>query len=217
MKITNKVASLAATLIIHGSLAGGSNAAIIMGIESSPNVLEGFLGETWQRSTRTVSGRYGITQVSSSQNFNTYASLSIDVDVNNRTGNIERIVNPGQWWYRGTQDLNAMPTGVINTSTLSYRISGFGLGRAISGDGNFTLIDVDKDGRFETIIQSNFNSEQLVGIWYDNTGQDLRATSGVTDFNSVIDIANTQVPEPSSAILLGLGALGFITRRFRTN
>ena len=198
-----KVATLAATLIIFGSLAGGANAAVIIGVTASTD-----MGEF--RPISNITNGSGLTglQHLNGDPFIDFATSMWQSAAGNPTGNV-------------TFDLGGSFTV---QSTRIWNHNHF-LGNSVMG------LDIasSTDGVVFTPINS-FVLSQGTGV-DDYVGESL-SLGGVTASHirflitsnyggSVTGLSEVQfstVPEPSSALLVGLSALGLaVARRRKTN
>jgi hypothetical protein len=191
----NKVATLAATLITFGSLAGGANGALIITDNGSTITLD------WNETlvtTSVVSGgalhnliyenMFSAAPAHSRSN-PIISSFSSSITVNG----IE--ASPTIWtgWnYRpGEADLlDTQQIAIIWNPTISA-----GVGDTLVFTGSMTL----NSDSFYTV------PDQAPSIvWFGSQGVKFTADTAV-------------VPEPSSTFLIGLGVLGFASRRRRMN
>lgn len=205
MKLNHtKVATLAATLIIFGSLAGGVNAAVIF------SNLGGTLNVTFTDAVDYT--------VNSSQTTNYYHLVIRDVYTSAQTNNwsggdgvagasstaILTHINSGL-----ANDGNVFDSGILNYNVpenndliLGFRWSSY---LTVTSGDTFTL----SAGTYSTNLNialpdSNAASFDTLLI---NGAQFTQATS-----------VQTLIPEPSSALLVGLSALGLaVARRRKTN
>ena len=225
MKIRQKkVASLAATLITFGSLAGGANGAVLTfdidGLTDSLGVDQSY----GDRITTTTSGSF------------TYGSAE------GFTPNVEVSYgdNDPSFWTAGYGNLTNVlydETDVTGFITISFVadpgfevvLHGFDLATFSGSDDTIDLVGVgvaplssslfeDTNAVISATTSTVYNfltplqdSELVITI-------DARNIGGLSDNIGIDNITFSQVaiPEPSSALLLGLGALGIVARRRRT-
>jgi hypothetical protein len=185
MKLTNKVATLAATLITIGSLVGEANAALTLNID-------------------TATERYWLTGSSTGQ-FGAFFENATWVIGSNSSRTDVGLVG----------DLTGIATTINSVSIISGGIGASGSGftfnikanstdmTTITGSGEDFAIDYSGVAQ---AFKDNFESGLLTG--FSNS-----ETEGST-FGTLNIVA---VPEPSAALLLGVGVLGFVTRRRRIN
>ena len=192
--------ALAATLITFGSLAGGANAAITFSQEAGTGVLEVHFSQAIS------------FNVTTSANFNIYNVVLEDVYSVNQTEN---------WGNLST---------TTSTTTLTLNNPG-SIQNSTCFDGgilSFGALDLNDLGLIFV-----FPSSQTVGI-----GDTFLLSAGtysfekplplpdVTSFSAYVvkgsDISQvsnsvpvSSIPEPSSALLVGLGALGLVASRRR--
>jgi len=192
-----KARSLATATLLFGSLVGGANGAIIAGnIDSF-----GYSGSVELLST-------------------TY-SFSFDIDENSTTGSdtfeatFSPFVTSSSSFLRGTvNNASAIATG--GTSRIDHYFRRGSLGGttgyrsdAVFGSDNYLLVDLNRNGTFETVLQYDFNSagRELVSILTSSDDSSIDISGGIASVEAV--------PEPSSSMLLGLAGLGLTFRRSR--
>jgi len=181
-KQRTKVATLAATLITIGSLAGGANAAILWQWS--------FLGEA---GTLLTDG----TLVGSSAEAGTYNVIDFSITQTATTIPLGSI--SGGQWNEGSQP----GTGFVWDGSIDTEWFRDG--------GNFT----NGAGYFpETVIFPTVGFERIAFSPGNYTIDNLFTNTNLASSNTLTLVPVT-VPEPSSALLLGLGALGVISRRRR--
>jgi hypothetical protein len=211
MKTTNKVATLAATLITIGSLAGVANAAIVT--YSDPTLFTS--GATELLST------YGFENFLTDESFNDAAvdagdfSISIlgvgDSSFGNNIVDTPPVLTITS--IDGSTGLNVF-TELGNSFLITFDSPIFSFGAdfaAFNDGGNRTQIFID--GQSVTTP----DSPSFFGIISDQSFTTVEFRGNNNDLFGVDNIHYSAVPEPSSALLLGLGAIGFVIRRRRTN
>jgi hypothetical protein len=204
-----KKATLAATLITFGSLAGGASAASIYSVQYT-----GVRGGALDGGTVLVS-----TSISDGDLWNT------DILSNN-----------------GVPDHHGTVTATVSGSSSAdgiYSYTGGGLaGFNVNTGGSGTLFSIANTPIDNKIQLSRgvdtlsfrylFSLPSDAGIIIgqpvlDSQLFEVASGSGLLEFNgsespfaNVASLGAATVPEPSSALLIGLGALGFLARRKRT-
>ena len=212
-----KVATLAATLITFGSLAGGANAALSFTFQ-----------EVGDDVVLTSSGSFDITGLpDATASFDSWGWVGIQASgglggvIGAQDGNI----------HSGFSSTNAAVTWNVGTDTSvigNWYSGGFvnASGGSVGSRGFTTYVS------WGTLSGFTYNSGDLVGsTWipdlsaaYLNTDlSGLGITPGsysvvdsITGESITINAANAAIPEPSSVLLLGLGTLGLSVRRRRT-
>jgi|GEM_PF-6015688 len=192
--IHQKVATLAATLIIFGSLAGGANAAVIFSENGSDLNIEITAPITFTASTSTsLNGDLGIL-------FQDVYDTSLGFIFSTHTGTANLIAqsvtsttrrNGGIFNNRNLAVLWGSPAAVnigdqVTIETGVLTIPGF-----ITGGG---------------ILPETQDTSVMAFL---TAGGNLQSTGVSVDISSI--------PEPSSALLLSFGVLGAATRRRRNN
>ncbi|MDA8968488.1 PEP-CTERM sorting domain-containing protein [bacterium] len=200
MKPHRKACSLTAAIITLGSLVGGANAALIFSVEESgagvKTVLTGI-------SFTTV----GLTSVGSDSGSGTSTFIAADQPWVGFTGSTDVPETYDQAW---TIPPFTFFDGSGSSATNATMLSLANPFIAIWGAGELR-------GSSSNPLPSDF----VATAFYDGrTIDDL----GIDTTPQTIVLANGQelrlfqaVPEPSSALLFGLGALGMLARRKRTN
>lgn len=201
MKTTRKVATLVATIITFGSLVGGANGAVTITLEEQ-------LDGTW---SRTTTGSIPFALISGIPQF-TSLGLSFfqgSSAARNALGN-----NQGANSSNTNQHLVDFGGGLVLPLSTALRIN-FKDGEILYVSSAATTFTTTNDWSF---------SESTTGVseftlFRGNAPVDgdfsYRFTrSGITETVSVSVIASA-VPEPSSTLLLCLGALGIVTRHRR--
>lgn len=181
--------TLAATIITIGSLAGGANAAVSATV-------------TLNSSTEievTLSGTFGAPEATS------YSSdLLIDFGTDIFTSGIHPISRDGIFSVEETQGEETRGSLFNNSNTVAYSMqvihsphASFSVGDHVSG----TVV-------FSYSVNHLLNDGQPFDLYWgtSKTGAGMSLQSS--------GIVNA-VPEPSSALLLGIGAFGFAMRRRR--
>jgi len=206
MKLNHtKVATLAATLIIFGSLAGGANAAVIF---SNPG---GTLNVTFTDAVDYT--------VNSSQTFDYYHLIIRDVYTSAQPNN----------WSGGSG-----VAGASSTATLTHINSG------LANDGSVfdsAILNYNVPDSNDLILGFHWSSVLPVtsgdtftlsaGTYFTNHLNVALPDSNATSFDTLLvnggsfnqaTSVQTLIPEPSSALLVGLSALGLaVARRRKTN
>ena len=201
MKTTKKVATLAATLITFGSLAGGANAALVLNISDAGGGQSRF----------ELSGTTTVAAYNGANNNGVWfhpahwdSLIGLGVDGSQTIVSGSATVTTTQSGTRAVSDVWIDNSG-SSAGRLGIRLSGEefdvdNVGDTVSWSGDF-VIDTD----FSIFSTGSFNS----AVTSVNTATDTWTASE----NIVIQASS--IPEPSSAILLGVGVLGFATRRRR--
>lgn len=213
-----KVAPLVAALITFGSLVVGVNAATPV-VLSPTAVINNTIGNFG-------AGFSDALTIDQSGLSSTFTSGSDDFDDFISTNPTHTDFSEGFWFG---------PDGTI-TGVIDYSLGGmFNLDRIalwkdIDNDGTlnqFTVFTADNSGfsgatNVGTFNLSDFTDAAQVFDIVDSHAEFLRielvTTHGSTNFTGFgeIVVSATPIPEPSSALLLGLGALGMVVRRKRT-
>lgn len=194
-----KVATLATTLITFGSLAGRANGALVIDfgigtyIDSDPAVVSGF------NFYYTNGGVGAVADVE-----------SLRSEIGNGTSFITtRDINDGE------PSISMTPVNGGTFSLLSFDAADFNLG--VSGR-TVEVVGFSRNGvtvrQSFSLVADTFTTfhlpptfTNLILVEFNNSG------AGGVGFS----LDNVEViPEPSSALLFGLGALGFVARRKRT-
>ena len=189
MKTTSKVRTLAATIITIGSLAGGANAAVSATV-------------TLNSSTEievTLSGTFDAPAATSFPN-----EVLIDFGTDIFTSGIHPISRDGIFSVEETEGEETRGSLFNNFNTAAFSMQAvhsphadFSVGDHISG----TVV-------FSYSVYHQLNDGQPFDLYWGTS----KTRAGASLQSSGIVNA---VPEPSSALLLGLGALGFAMRRRR--
>lgn len=203
-----KLVTLAATLITFGSLAGGANAAVILNIfNDGTKVTISSSGGTVDLSGMTLTdGGIGFGNELFHGTFGLVGVEGSDRGDSTSIGNLA--------YFNGfTRGNDSNTSGSFSSGDQTIAIREIG---GAPGGGDDTLffptgwtagINTLNAFRFTTTSDTDVTS-----LGYTNNSSAVwTATSGDT-----VTILVGSIPEPSSAILMGLGALGFVVRRRRT-
>ena len=223
MKTSRKMATLAASLTTFGTFAGVANAVTFIPFGVQQNIAVQTVTDVWEW-TLVYQGTYDTFDVPIEDLYvgasgpNTYVmyaaretgSATITLlaaapvsDVRTVTSNNGTTTSNGAEWYynarsigfAGLGDTITQSTADNNSATnpelrLSWHTGGGATGFGGQVDG---VAPLDVDGGWRVGATTTLNAS--------------------TDFERLVFVAT--VPEPSSALLLGLGGLGFLTRRKR--
>lgn len=202
MKHTLKsVRALAATLIAFGSFAGEANGALLLTFEQTGADVAVTGSGSLDLSGLTLSSSnegYGFEDLyvqGSSGWLWLSGSTTATYDVYSGAGTLNvsgGFTNPGFFNIDFSDDIGIW--GTLNTATDVYVSNGYTSTSAID---------------FSTIISDTTLSEIGMNV---GDSQTVSWTDGAAD-----SITFTAIPEPSSALLIGLAALGVAFRRWRTN
>jgi len=188
MKIKHtKVAALASTLITFGSLTGGAEAAVIINFE-----------ELGGGVIATTSGSIVVPNTFANNFSGTVNATDPDTFLY-ATGSVDR--------YTGGTNPSVGPTIQANTasgSTFGFDVSSFYVAASTPVGSSYT------PNTTWTWTSADLAS---IGLGSLDSTPTLAFTTSEGD---TISFTATTVPEPSSAFLLGLGALGLVSRRKRS-
>ena len=199
-----KVATLAATLIIFGSLAGGANAAVIF---SNPG---GTLNVTFTDAVDYT--------VNSSHTHNYYHLVIRDVYTSAQPNNWASIFGVGSTvtlTHNNSGLANVNPNdNVVYSGILDFNVpdnNDLILGFRWSSDLTVT------SGDTFTLSAGTYSTNRNIALPDSNAASfDTLLIEGA-QFNQATSV-QTLIPEPSSALLVGLSALGLaVARRRKTN
>ena len=198
MKTQRKVATLAATLITFGSLAGGANGAITLNITDNGTDL-----------IMTASGSFDLTNAPAKASTSGLGANAL-------------VAPP--------LDAYGWETGAGTSTHYDVTFSGSLAGTANAFPADFTTVTVPFWVDFDQallvfqngVVNGSVNeSATFNGITLSDLGmiggESVTASWGLASIDEQITInVGSAIPEPSSALLLGLGALSFAARRRRT-
>ncbi len=201
MKITNtKVAKLAATLITFGSLTGGANGATILGVSASTN-----MGEfTSVSNIVDGSGLTGAQHLNGDPIDDFFSSMwqsSSGVatgDVTFDLGGTYSVGSTEVWNHNAFLQNSVMGLDILSSAdgVVFTPVASFVLAQG-SGLDTYTPESLDLGGVTASHVRFSITS---------NHGGQVTGLSEV-QFSSI--------PEPSSALLFGLGAIALVARRRR--
>jgi hypothetical protein len=198
-----KVATLTATLITLGSLAGGASGATLITFE-----------ETGGSVTATVSGTANLTDLS-------IQASRIPVS---SAGGSSVYANPAFLGIGGSSNFDAYAT-ITGSISIGLGTTQF---TATSSIGDFVGIGNGTGTGTNPVdlwLPSGYVSgDSLSGIssWSGESFASIGLSTGTYVWNwgagaSADTLTINVIPEPTSSMFLGLGALGFVARRRRTN
>ena len=208
MKLTHTVATLAATLITIGSLAGGANAATLTTTFAGGNSQNGNM--------------FDVNIISTTDLLVTSLDLNMNMDMSVETSDIEVYGRTGSWvGFEGSS---------VGWTLLSQTPSVTGNGAGLSTTVNINDIVLPALSTYALYITTttgllNYTNGTSVGnVFAQNADlQILEGAGTVYAFSSSFTprvwngsiTYNTVIPEPTSALLLSLSAIGIVARRRR--
>lgn len=215
-----KVATLAATLITFGSLAGGANGATtildIASVTSGDATVFGTLDQLIDQSGLLDQSGLSATYTPGVTDFTSFTSTT--THVNN---------SPSDAW--ATSGNSAVLIFDFGSSQTVSEFAFWGDNGSNSSNIDLFTIDISNDPGFAVFTSLGggngplTNSDLVDAAVYDitdGTGRYVRLSANNQGGSFVIlgevAFAGTAIPEPSSALLLGLSALGLVSRRKRT-
>ena len=198
MKQTNKVTTLSVFLITFGSLVVGANAAVIAGTNNGDG--------TWSVGGSTIGLQTPGTTWSIGLNNAWEFSTSSGAEIFRREDDV-LVANNGT----SNRDVTKSLQHFVNYAQSSQLFSG-----AVLGNDNYILLSLEAgEMDWDTVIRVDTGTtfggadDVILGVWHDPSVSNENILEGVTSFS--------QIPEPSSALLIGLGALGSVIRRTRNS
>lgn len=189
------MATLATTLITFGSLAGGANGAITVTYEQvGGDVVLNYSG-TFDIDGFSPGG-FTVSSISSSGSDDRFRNFQGEFSRILSAGTIAQVAGGSNGFF--TNDFVTIPASATSGDTFAIEIengfvyapSGYTAGQNISGS-------------------ATFSGQTIAGLGLVDSSFDIGA-GGTVSFSSA-----SAIPEPSSAFLLGVGALGFVSRRKR--
>ncbi|MDB4618199.1 PEP-CTERM sorting domain-containing protein [Akkermansiaceae bacterium] len=213
-----KVANLAATLIAFGSLAGGANGTIVLTFSapSSTSTIVTVSGSGSAVLTAT-SGVWNDTSIFGGVTFR--GITFFNVSGNPLNGNL----NGDPEFATITSDLqasNGVSSITVDLMQLDDDGSGSGsdeLGLRFSSAPSFMIgetITFSGSATFDVSSAGATFADFNIGSYSPLTTARWANNFALSDFSNGIVITDA-IPEPSSALLLGFGALGLAARRYR--
>ena len=189
MKPHKKARSLTAAIIIYGSLVGGANAAVMLSIDTL----------TTSTFTFTLSGTIdSATAAPLDPGAFILTPYSPDLGING-------------WITNATSTSSTISIGGISATTVNWASDGVATGYSL-----YFYDDASTRPTAGTIVSG---SATFTGL-FDLTGisaSDFKLYLGLQSNQTVgpSELIATAIPEPSSALLFGVGALGLVTFRRR--
>ncbi|MEM7791864.1 MAG: hypothetical protein AAF546_10725 [Verrucomicrobiota bacterium] len=190
-------------MILTAGLASNASAAINLGVEL-PDGSWTVAGRTIELQTTTSPFGFGAED---------RVSFSSTVRVALGTG------GPFSIAFRRDSDL-----GLTGSETEDFLpiynsfVGGFGAG-AQTGSDNFLLLSLEPgQSDWDTVVQFNFDDgigisgDSIIGVWHDDSASGENILADISNFSELDALA---IPEPASALYIGLAVLAFVANRKR--
>ena len=220
MKKTRKAASLAATLITFGWLAGGANAALVISaVESGGNVVFSWGGGTLADSAIDVSALASSTDV-----YTEFANPGDNLgSTHAATGGLS---SPSEGASFPMNGYNVPPATILSFGVSGRFENGIPFGSPLAIGQNSAPIDTSVSNIFA--LPATYTSMSILPSGSLTFIGETFASMGLTPTNinwvdwgapggdDLIQLQFSPVPEPSSTLLLGFATLCLVARRKRT-